>query len=163
LAKAKTVVVAAPARRRAPTAKKKRAGTRRKKKPDLVEDLLAVAAGYVGSDLLPSIPLVGPSLAKLKVAPQIPTAALAYVGGKLAGGDWKRAGKLAALGAALNLLVLRAKEKAEKEEPKTKGELGEAANQRLLSAAELFEELEARAEEAPRVVAPLRRLGELVR
>lgn len=152
-------------RRRPSTTKKK--VSRRKKKPDFIEDLLAVGAGYIGSDLLPVIPLVGPSLAKLNVPPQIPTAGLAFIGGKMAGGTWKRAGKLAALGAALNLLVIKAKESEKEKEPGTKG-LGAAADQRLLSARELFEELDreqvgdVRIIEAPQSQPRVRLLGEIL-
>lgn len=130
-----------------------------KKKPDVVEDALAAAAGYVAPDILPALPLVGPwLLLHPKVPPALIAAALAYVGGRIAGGSWRRSGRYAAMGAVGQYLLRRAAEKGAAETPD--GLIGDR-DQELLDARALFDALgPGQVEKTP---APtLRRLGDLV-
>lgn len=157
-----TVVVAPAAtpRRRAAAKPKKQKRARRRKKPDLIEDALALGGGYFASDIMPILPLVGPALAKLPLPPQIPAAGASFIAGRLAGGQWRRAGNLAALGSALNYVISKAKEAPAGEPPKVKG-VGEADVPQLTTS-ELLDRLETE-RAAPAALPAMRTVGEILR
>lgn len=148
-ARARTrVVVAKPASRR-----------RRKKSADKIDSVIAGGVGWIAPDVLAVVPGLGPWLQRNpQIPPALVAAALAFVGGRLAGGQWKEAGKYAALGALAQYVLRRAAEV-----PKTAGLAG-TGDQSLLDARELFEQIDralpARAPE-PVPAARVRRIGEL--